>query len=100
MKVKILTSVVVVGCLFGCAKSLTTTTLKGTVCSCTDTQITVLEEGGQYYDIIPLKGTIINPPVSPPCKAGTPVEVTYNPGDAQRKENPSGTCPPPTATGS
>src|SRR5436309_3231946 len=96
MKIKILTSVVVVGCLFGCAKSLTTTTIKGTVCSCTDTQITVLEDEGKYYDIIQrTSSTIVNPPVTPPCKAGTPVTVTCNSSDAQRKENPSGACPPP-----
>src|SRR5262249_43587465 len=97
MKIKILTSVVVVGCLFGCAKSLTTTTIKGTVCSCTTTQVIVLEEDKMHYDIIQLTGTtIIEPPVTPPCTAGTPVTVTCNPTDAQRKESPAGGgCPTP-----
>jgi hypothetical protein len=101
MKTKILICAVVAGCLWGCAKStITTKTLKGTVCSCTATQVTVLEQdNNNYYDIIQLTATtIITPPVTPPCKAGTPVEVTYNPTDAQRKENPAGGCPTPTPT--
>ena len=100
MKMKILICAVVAGCLLGCMGTKSTTkTIKGTVCSCTATQVTVLEEGGQYYDIIQLTATtIIDPPVTPPCKVGTPVEVTYNPSDAQRKENPAGGCPTPTPT--
>ena len=99
MKIKILICAAVAGCLLGCAKS-TETVLSGTVCSCTKTQITVLEDADKnYYDIIPLTGgTIVKPPVTPPCKAGTPVTVTYNAGDAQRKENPAGGCPTPTPT--
>jgi hypothetical protein len=94
MKIKILICAAVAGCLLGCAKT-TTQTLKGTLCSCTTTQVTVLEQDKLHYDIIQLTGTtIIKPPVTPPCTAGTPVEATYNPTDAQRKENPSGTCPP------
>src|SRR5437667_12123398 len=95
MKIKILICAVIAGGLLGCAKT-TTETIKGTVCSCTDTQITVLEDDGKYYDIIQrTSSTIVNPPVIPPCKAGTPVTVTCNSSDAQRKENPSGACPPP-----
>ena len=94
MKIKILICAAVAACLPGCAKT-TTQMLKGTLCSCTTTQVTVLEQDGQYYDIIQLTGTtIVDPPVTPPCKAGTPVTVTYNPTDAQRKENPGGGCPP------
>src|SRR6266700_6133325 len=97
MKIKILICAVVAGCLFGCAPS--TETIKGTVCSCTDTQITVLEQDGKHYDIIQRTATtIIDPPVTPPCKAGTPVTVTCKPTDAQRKENPAGGCPTPTPT--
>ncbi len=96
MKIKILICAVVAGCLFGCAPS--TVTIKGTVCSCTDSQITVLEQDGKHYDIIQRKSTtIIKPPMTPPCTAGTPVEVTYNSGDAQRKESPTGTCPTSTS---
>jgi hypothetical protein len=98
MKMKILICAVIAGCLLGCTKT-TTETLKGTLCSCTTTQVTVLEEDKTHYDIIQLTGTtIIKPPVSPPCTAGTPVEVTYNPTDAQRKESPTGACPTPTPT--
>jgi len=97
MKIKILICAVVAGCLFGCAPS--TETIKGTVCSCTDSQITVLEQDGKHYDIIQRKSTtIIKPPMTPPCTAGTPVEVTCDSGDAQRKENPTGACPTPTPT--
>src|SRR5215468_4828804 len=100
MKTKILICAAVVGCLFGCEKSLTTATLRGTLCSCTTTQVTVLEADKMHYDIIQLTGTtIIKPPVSPPCTVGTLVEVTYNPTDAQRKESPAGGgCPTPTPT--
>jgi hypothetical protein len=100
MKMKILICAAVAGYLLGCtgAKS-TTATLNGTVCSCTATQVTVLEQDKLHYDEIQLTATtIIEPPVTPPCKAGTPVKVTYNPGDAQRKENPAGGCPTPTPT--
>ena len=99
MKIKILICTAAAVSLWGCAKStITTQTLKGTVCSCTATQVTVLEQdNNNYYDIIQLTATtIIKPPVTPPCKAGTPVEVTFNPTDAQRKENPAGGCPTPT----
>jgi hypothetical protein len=98
MKMKILICAAVAGCLWGCSKSaISTQTIKGTVCSCTATQVTVLEQDGRFYDIIQLTATtIIKPPVTPPCKAGTPVEVTFNPTDAQRKENPAGGCPTPT----
>ena len=97
MKIRILICAVVAGCLWGCTKS-TETVLQGTVCSCTVTQITVLEQDKQHYDIIQLTATtIVKPPVSPPCKVGTPVEVTFNPSDAQRKESPTGGgCPTPT----
>jgi hypothetical protein len=101
MKIKILICAVVAGCLWGCTKAtITTQTLKGTVCSCTATQVVVLEDAdNHFYDVIKLTATtIINPPVTPPCKAGTPVEVTFNPTDAQRKENPAGGCPTPTPT--
>jgi hypothetical protein len=99
MKMNILICAAVAGCLLGCTKSATEAILKGTVCSCTQTQVTVLEQDKLHYDIIQLTGTtIIKPPVTPPCTAGTPVEVTYNPGDAQRKENPAGGCPTPTPT--
>ena len=92
MKIKILICAAVAGCLWGCTAS---TTIKGTVCSCTDTQITVLEDNGKYYDIIQrTSSTVVNPPVTPPCKAGTPVTVTFNSGDAQRKEGPCPTSPP------
>jgi hypothetical protein len=101
MKIKILICAAAAGCLLGCAKTTTETlTLKGTLCSCTTTQVTVLEEDKMHYDIIQLTATtIIKPPVSPPCTAGTPVEVTYNSTDAQRKESPAGGgCPTPTPT--
>src|SRR6266436_8432493 len=99
MKIKMLTVAAFAGCVLGCTASLQTQTIKGTVCSCTDTQITVLEQDGKHYDIIQrTSATIIKPPMTPPCTAGTPVEVTYNSTDAQRKENPTGGCPTPTPT--
>ena len=94
MKIKILICAVVVGWLWGCAPS--TETIKGTVCSCTDSQITVLEQDGTHYDIIQrTASTIITPPVTPPCSAGTPVTVQCASTDAQRKEGP---CPKTTQT--
>ena len=100
MKIKMLAVAAFAGCVLGCTASLQTTTIKGTVCSCTATQVTVLEDDNKnYYDIIQLTATtIIDPPVTPPCKAGTPVTVTCKPTDAQRKENPAGGCPTPTPT--
>ena len=96
MKIKMLAVAAFAGCVLGCTASLQTQTIKGTVCSCTDSQITVLEQDGKHYDIIQRTATtIIKPPITPPCTAGTPVEVTYNSTDAQRKEDPTGTCPPP-----
>jgi hypothetical protein len=98
MKIKMLAVAAFAGCVLGCTASLQTQTIKGTVCSCTDTQITVLEQDGKHYDIIQrTSATIIKPPMTPPCTAGTPVEVTYNSGDAQRKEDPTGTCPTSTS---
>ena len=98
MKIKVLICAAFAGCVLGCTASLQTQTIKGTVCSCTDSQITVLEQDGKHYDIIQrTSATIIKPPMTPPCTAGTPVEVTYNSTDAQRKEDPTGTCPTSTS---
>src|SRR5580693_8126231 len=74
MKIKMLTAAVVAGCVLGCA-SLTqqgTLTIKGTVCSCTNTQVTVQEEGGKYYDIIQRTGSTI---ITGTCSAGQTVTV-------------------------
>jgi hypothetical protein len=96
MKIKMLTVAAFAGCVLGCTASLQTQTIKGTVCSCTDTQITVLEQDGTHYDIIQrTASTIITPPVTPPCSAGTPVTVQCPSTDAQRKQGP---CPKTTQT--
>jgi hypothetical protein len=68
MKLKILICATIAACLLGCmgTKSITET-IKGTLCSCTTTQVTVLEEDKLHYDIIQLTATtIVNPPVTPP----------------------------------
>ena len=89
MKIKMLTVAVAVGCVLGCA-SLTqqgTLTIKGTVCSCTNTQVTVQEADGKYYDIIQRIGSTI---ITGTCSAGQPVTVQCQSIDNQRKE---GLCP-------
>ena len=89
MKIQVLTAAVVAGCVLGCA-SLTqqgTLTIKGTVCSCTNTQVTVQEAGGKYYDIIQRTGSTI---ITGTCSAGQTVTVQCQSIDNQRKE---GSCP-------
>src|SRR5207249_11412945 len=72
------------GCVLGCA-SLTqqgTLTIKGTVCSCTNTQVTVQEAVGKYYDIIQRTGSTI---ITGTCSAGQPVTVQCQSIDKDRK---------------
>src|SRR5438034_10204381 len=88
MKIKMLTVAVAVGCVLGCA-SLTqqgTLTIKGTVCSCTSTQVTVQESDGKYYDIIQRTGRTI---MIGTCSSGQPVTVQCQSIDSRRKE---GSC--------
>jgi hypothetical protein len=88
VKIKILTVAVAVGCVLGCT-SVTqqgTLTIKGTVCSCTNTQVTVQETDGKYYDIIQRTGNTI---ITGTCSAGQPVTVQCQSIDNQRKE---GSC--------
>jgi hypothetical protein len=89
MKIKMLTVAVAVGCVLGCASPTQqgTLTIKGTVCSCTSTQVTVQEADGKYYDIIQRTGSTI---ITGTCSAGQPVTVQCQSIDNQRKE---GSCP-------